>query len=236
LLSKLYHYRFLKYFGERNKIREDLLEKALETLKNTTIDQSSSYKKNLVRAEIYLSVCKIGEQVSQLQRKHLLRVLKTDNLHQTRYQTYQWYQSATRYDPFNMDIHYGIARNRALGGNIEGAVAYLQKTSRKMPENPRPFYAMAKIHYNQGNFRKAQKRLQKAIDLDNKFFPAYYLMLECFEEQDKQNGLKKIFEKISGNDKISKEKFLLEARETFESPVFETEVDLRKYNMIKYFY
>jgi tetratricopeptide (TPR) repeat protein len=231
LLAQTHYYRFLKFCQQRGKVREDLLGKTLDILEGLEND----YRVRLVKAGLYLSIFSMRDDISEMKKNRILGIFDVKDFHAFRYQAYQWYREATRYEPLSMRVNYGIARCRALNGNMERAMEHLQKYSSRLPGDARPYYAMGKLRFETGEWEEARGFFREAIDHDSRYFPAYYMMLVCFEqEKQKESGIRKWIDSVAGKKEEGREEFLYRARNRFRSPVFKAGSDMDQYFMIRY--
>ncbi len=229
LLARLYHYRFVKYYRRRGKVREDLLREATEVLKQ----EKECYRADMIKADIFLTIYSLREELSDLKRNRMVEIFDVDGFKAFRQKAYHWFNSAMSHDPLSARVNAGIARCHAFNGHMDKAMDHLMDYSRKVPGDPRPFYAMGRIYAGQGNWKAARKKLRTAIEHDGRYFPAYYMMMVSYRQQEggKDGWLRSLIKR----EEHSGRQFLEKARQVFHSPVFKKEADLFNYFTVRYF-
>jgi tetratricopeptide (TPR) repeat protein len=229
LLARLYHYRFVKYFRQRGKVREDLLHKATEVLKQ----EKGYYRADMIKADIFLTVYSLREKLSDLKRNRMVEIFDVTGFKAFRQKASQWFQHAVSRDPLSARANFGIARCHAFNGHTDKAMDHLMEYSGKAPGDPRPFYAMGRIYAGQGKWKAARKKWRTAIEHDRRYFPAYYMMMVSYRQQERgKDGWLRSLIKGDGN---SGRQVLEKARKVFHSPVFREGADLFTYFTVRYF-
>ncbi|MFP4048298.1 MAG: hypothetical protein ACLFT4_11140, partial [Bacteroidales bacterium] len=71
------------------------------------------------------------------------------------------------------------------------------------------------------------------IEINTKYFPAYYFILHSYDLQKKEPGLYSLVRNIFTNDKRRKD-WVERAEELFDSPVLISDIGVYKYSMLKY--
>lgn len=89
-------------------------------------------------------------------------------------QAIEHYDKVLTYSPNFFDAWYGKGLAIKLGGDKKGSLACFDEVLKLMPDHVPSLNARGNTYIQLGRYQEAFKDLQKAIDIDDQYFPAHY--------------------------------------------------------------
>jgi tetratricopeptide (TPR) repeat protein len=234
LLGRVYHYRFLESLENKGKIRDLMIDKSYQILKkaNEEFPELPGPKKYL--AELYLTAYKMKNKVNRNKWQKILRVFPEKRHFKLMHRAFHLYSDVKVQNPLDHRAKYGAARCKLASGNFEKALEYMKKHIDMVPGRPEGYYYLGRLLLENKNFLEARTYFKKAIEKNNKYFPAYYYMLYSFDIQEQETGIASFIRKVFSNHQQRKD-WRKRAQKLFDSPVFISDVGVYKYSMVRYF-
>jgi tetratricopeptide (TPR) repeat protein len=99
-------------------------------------------------------------------------------------------------DPENFDARMGMGHARMEAGETEEAFAEFQAAASLRPSSPAPRAALGELYRQSDNDLMAEKEYLRAIEIEPRYEPPYFRLMELYEKNGRRNDLMKIYEKI----------------------------------------
>lgn len=99
-------------------------------------------------------------------------------------------------DPENFDARMGMGRVRMEAGETEEAFSEFRKAASLRSNSPAPHAAMGELYRQSDDDLMAEKEFLTAIEIEPRYEPPYFRLMELYEENGRRDDLMETYEKI----------------------------------------
>ncbi len=98
--------------------------------------------------------------------------------------------------PENFDACMGLGRMHAASGEYDRAMEAFQKATTLRPDSPVPRAASGNVHMQTEEYAKAEQDLLEAIEIEPRYEPPYFYLMELYEKTGRRDALLRTYEKV----------------------------------------
>ena len=101
-----------------------------------------------------------------------------------------------RMEPENFDALIGAARALLKLDDPAGALEMLKQASKVRPNSPLPHEGLGNYHQKAGDETMAEREFLKAIEIEPRYKPPYFRLIELYEKQGKRSEMMKMYSRV----------------------------------------
>ena len=98
--------------------------------------------------------------------------------------------------PENFDACMGLGRMHAGSGEYDRAITTFQQALQLRSDSPVPRAAIGDVHMQTEEYAKAEQDFLEAIEIEPRYEPPYFYLMELYEKTGRRDGLLRTFEKV----------------------------------------
>lgn len=181
LMAQNYVYRFLQYFDVSGKVNFQFLQQSFDYVKSAGVNTELADNLNITTAEIYLAAFDVYRRAGGALKPRILETCKVESSNKLLFLAFDHFDKVYKKNPLNIEAVWGLMRSKEAGGNIDKALWYANQLERLMPSSPVPSYYRGRILLKNSQFGKGRKVLVEAIEIDERFLPAYRHLFQSAE-------------------------------------------------------